>query len=607
MPNLLNYNLTPLELLLTGLLFLLFLFFLYKRFYPKGKRLSEQNSSDEDGAKIKKSSEVYSGGIIAISRSNEVIYANRTSAEMLGLHQYFRAKELAAAAVLKIDKGEPITIYDLIETYQKELRKNGEFTVRATLIQPKSEKEIKIFMAISDKSKSDYIIVLNDLSTEKEISSVRQKDLLTHLPNQNKAIHDIGIMINKMHAERRSFALILISLDSFTELRAMMGYQKTDNLIIGFSENLQYIAKGIDSTIYHTMNNNFLLVVPDINTATEAKEVVKKIEYSLEELMAYSNAMIRLTFSTGISFFPKSGNGIDALIDSAYKALSEAKEKGGGYTVVDEKGLFLKDKNYEITLYNEMIVALKNREFELYYQPLIDMKTDLVWGAEALIRWNHPRRGLVSPAEFIPIAEKTGLIIELGRFVTDEAISQQKKWEIFKFKKIQVSINLTLREIETGDLVDFIIQTLKKHQVSPALVKFEITENIAMSNPEKTKKEFERLNKLGIKLALDDFGTGYSSFGYLNDFSLDTLKVDQSFVTDMVQNEKHRKIVHAMVDLGHNFDLLITAEGIEDKATYDMLKEFGCDIAQGYYFSKPIPVFEFQELIREKESITEQK
>ncbi|RLA73645.1 MAG: GGDEF domain-containing protein, partial [Epsilonproteobacteria bacterium] len=211
------------------------------------------------------------------------------------------------------------------------------------------------------------------------------------------------------------------------------------------------------------------------------------------------------------------------------------------------------------------------------------------------------------PQNFFLTAKKIVLLLKLVELFTIKPTVNKKKWEIFKFKKIQVSINLTLREIETGDLVDFIIQTLKKHQVSPALVKFEITENIAMSNPEKTKKEFERLNKLGIKLALDDFGTGYSSFGYLNDFSLDTLKVDQSFVTDMVQNEKHRKIVHAMVDLGHNFDLLITAEGIEDKATYDMLKEFGCDIAQGYYFSKPIPVFEFQELIREKESIREQK
>ncbi len=559
-----------------------------------------RSTSSKNTSKIKKSSEAYSGGIITISRSNEVIFSNKTSAEMLGLHQNFQEKDLTNAAVLRVDKENLLTLYDLIAMHQEALDEEGEFTFRATLIQPNGEMPIKIFMALSSKSKWHYMIVINDMNAEKEISSFRQRDLLTQLPNQNRAIHDIGIIITKMNEEGRSFALILLSLDSFSELRAMMGYQKTDNLIISFSENLQYIAKGIESTVYHTMYNDFLLMVPDITSVQEAKEVVVKIEKSLDDLMTYSNTMLHLTFSTGVSFYPKSASSVDALIDSAYKALSKAKERGGGYIVLDDKGLFLKDKNYEITLYNEMREALKNKEFELYYQPLISMNNDLIWGAEALIRWHHPQRGLVSPAEFIPIAEKTGLIIELGRFVTDEAIKQQKKWETFKFKQIQVSINLSLREIETGEIVDFIAKTLIKHNVSPEVVKFEITENIAMSNPEKTKKEFETLNEMGIKLALDDFGTGHSSFGYLNDFSLDTLKIDQSFVTDMVYNEKNRKIVNAMIELGHNFDLLITAEGIEDKATYDMLKELGCDIAQGYYFSKPIPVFEFQQLIRSK-------
>ena len=599
------FNLTPFEILLVGLLLLVFLFSVYKRFRRRAGRSLACNSSQNLPAKIKKMSEVYGEGIIIISRSGKILFSNKTSANLLGLNQGFDAEDLAAAALLKISEDKQINLYDFMTLYRDKVNKEKEFSVRATLVQSGNEIPIKIFLASVDKPKPHCIIGISDLSVESEISAFRQKDLMTGLPNQNRAIQDIGMIISKMHSEGRSFALILMSLDNFTELRAMLGYHKTDGLIIRVSEDIQYIAKGIESAVYHMMRNNFLLMVPDINTAEKARSIVERIENSLEELFDYSNTRTHLTFSTGVSFFPKSGSTVDALIDSAYKALSEAKEQGGGYTVLDEEGLFFEEKNYEIELYNEMRNALKNREFELYYQPLIAMANELVWGAEALIRWNHPKRGLVSPALFIPIAEKTGLIVELGRFVIEEAIKQQKKWEIFKFNKIQVSINLSLREIEAGGVVEFIAQTLTRHQVSPALIKCEITENIAMVNPELTKREFEILNQLGVKLALDDFGTGHSSFGYLNDFSLDTLKIDQSFVTDMVHNSKHRKIVHAMIELGHNLDLLITAEGIEDKETYEMLKEFGCDIAQGYYFSRPLPVLEFQKLIRRKEIKTD--
>ncbi|MBL0720981.1 MAG: EAL domain-containing protein, partial [Sulfurovum sp.] len=233
-----------------------------------------------------------------------------------------------------------------------------------------------------------------------------------------------------------------------------------------------------------------------------------------------------------------------------------------------------------------------------YYQPYIDMNSGTIEGAEALIRWKHPDRGLISPIEFIPLAEKTGFIIELGKFVIEEAIKQQKKWELFDFHKLPIAINLSLREIETGDMVDFVEQLLKKYQINPALLNFEITENIGMVNAEVAKKEFLALKKLGVSLALDDFGTGYASFSYLKDFPLDILKIDLTFISNIIANEEHQKIVKAMINLGHNFNLKVIAKGIEDKETHDLIQSYKCDMAQGYYFSKPLPVFEFQELIR---------
>ncbi|MEA3454905.1 MAG: bifunctional diguanylate cyclase/phosphodiesterase [Campylobacterota bacterium] len=599
----LSFTATPLIvifLLFAASLFLLYA--IYKKLRSGSSKYSKFSRNLTQTSKTRKSSENYSEGILIIEESGEVLFSNKSSAEMLGIEQGFDAKALSAAVVMEVGKGDLINLYDFLEIYQDQVSSANEYVVRGRIVKPEEELSIKIFLGSGAHPSPCYIIAMSNLSMEQEISSFRYKDMLTRLPNQNRAIYDIGTEISKMQAEERCFALMLVSIDNFTELRAMLGYQKTDNLISKISDHLQYIIKGMDGKIYHMMRNNFLLQVLDIDKEEETRAIVKKIENSLTELFDYSGSRLPLTFSTGISFFPKSGTNVDILIDSAYKALSEAKKQGNGYTVADKEGLFSKDKLYEAELYNQMQDALKNGEFELYYQPLIAMANDLVWGAEALIRWNHPVRGMVSPAEFIPFAEKTGLIVELGRFVIDEAIKQQKKWEIFKFNKIQVSINLSFREIETGEVVDFISKTLTRHQVSPALVKFEITENAAMLDPEGIVREFERLKSMGVQLALDDFGTGYSSFAYLKDFSLDTLKIDQSFVTDMVHNSEHQKIVLAMIGLGHNFDLQITAEGIEDEATYNMLKEFGCDIAQGYYFSKPLPVFEFQELIRRNKS-----
>ncbi|MEA3490363.1 MAG: bifunctional diguanylate cyclase/phosphodiesterase [Campylobacterota bacterium] len=582
-----------------AIIFVIFLILrsFYKKIVYKEIKLVEKGKPVTE---IRKNSETYKDGVIVISSSGEVIYSTKSSADILGIKKNFDKKELRDALVIKLSQEEPVSIYDLIARYSNEIHHLHEFTLRGKVKQTKGEIPVKILMGSMSNQDSSYVIGISDLRDELEFCDSLQKDQLTNLPNQNRAIYEIGTIMSKMHSENRHFALILISVDNFTDMRAMLGYQKIDSLISKISEHLQDITRRMDSSIYQMLRNIFLLMVPDIESAQEAHAMARQIEGKFQGLQEYTNAQMHLSFSTGISLFPQSGNSVDLLLDSAYKALAEAEAQGGGYVIIDEAGTLSKDKQYEVELYNEMHDALKNREFELYYQPLIDMSSDTVLGAEALIRWNHPKRGLVSPVMFIPLAEKTGFIIELGRFVIEEAIKQQKRWEVFKFNRLQVSINLTLREIESGEVVDFIAKTLTENQVSPGLIKFEVTENMAMVNAETTQQEFESLKKLGVHLSLDDFGTGYSSFTYLKDFPLDTLKIDQSFVRDMTINPQNQNIVRAMIGIGHTFDLQVTAEGIEDKETYDMLKEFGCDVAQGYYFSKPVPVFEFQQFIRNK-------
>ena len=284
-------------------------------------------------------------------------------------------------------------------------------------------------------------------------------------------------------------------------------------------------------------------------------------------------------------------------MDDAYKALARAEKSGHGRIEIYEKSQGVNDYD-ELKLYNDMHQALSKNEFEVYYQPIVDAQSKEVVSAEALIRWHHPEHGMIGPNIFIPIMEKTGLIVELGKYVLEEVLKQQKRWELFKFRQIDVSINLSLLELESGKFVEYVVQRLAHNHISPELIKFEITEGIAMISEEETSKQLLELKKIGISISLDDFGTGYTSFSYLKKIPANILKIDRSLIINIVKNKEDQRIVKAMVELGHTLDMEIVVEGIEYKEMYEMILDMGCDYMQGYYFSKPLPVFEFQKLLR---------
>jgi len=539
-------------------------------------------------------------GLVVIGSNGEINTLNDIAKELFHLSY----SEVDKAIILKMSDGKMESISTLIKDNKERLEHLKYFSIEATLLKKRTEIPVRIHFeaySISKKStKYDILIIISDISQELIVTEYRNRDLLTNLPNQNKAMLDIGIFMNKMNTTNKKFGLVLLGIDHFSDIRAILGHISTDILIGKIVESLKYFAREIDSSVYQMTKNNFLLLIPDITTETEVRDIIKMIKNDLNKLLDSEVTGIDLTFSIGASFFPLSGNGVDMLIDNTYKALAKAEENGNGHIIIDYEMSLDKEKNNELKLFTQMNDALKNNQFELYYQPYIDINSGYIEGAEALIRWKHPNRGLISPIEFIPLAEKTGFIIELGKFVVEEAIKQQKKWELFDFHKLPIAINLSLREIETGDMVDFVAKLLDKYQINPELLNFEITENIGMVNAEVAKKEFIALKKLGVSLALDDFGTGYASFSYLRDFPLDILKIDLKFISDIIGNKEHQKIVKAMVNLGHNFNLKVIAKGIEDKETYNLIQSYNCDMAQGYYFSKPLPVFEFQELIRKE-------
>ncbi len=575
------------------------------------KLFSKIQNTEQITAKLtifQKSVEAHKDGIIILSDAGEIVFFNTAFQRLLKLKPVFNKDDLVHAKVFKLKSSEQINIETLVSKFLYRKNEESEFSISADLIIDNKETPVRIFLSsfpVNNKGKTvNYkIIDIGDLTHDIVASQRKQKDMVSNLPNQYKMIEDMSILITRMQDQNRTFALILLSLDNLSTIIAAFGHVKVETLLNRLSEGLKQSAKEMNCALYHVQSNDFVMIASDVHMADEIIKIVKAVEKNTNAILDFTNTHMRLTFSTGVSFFPKCGSSTEVLIDNTYKAIAEAKKKGDGLLVFARDVYSAKSTKHVLEILNEMHGAIANNEFVLFYQPIVDVQKDQITGAEALIRWRHPSRGLIPPIEFIPIAEKTGFIIELGNFIIEEAIRQQKRWETFRFNPIQVSINLSLREIETADIVFYIADMLKKYQINPSSIKFEITENLAMSNAEKAKSEFLSLKNLGVELSLDDFGTGYSSFAYLKDFSLDTLKIDRIFILDLVRNQDHQQIVKAMISLGHNLDLTVTAEGVEDKETYALLKEYGCDFVQGYLIAKPLPVFEFQELIRNEKSL----
>ena len=302
-----------------------------------------------------------------------------------------------------------------------------------------------------------------------------------------------------------------------------------------------------------------------------------------------------LNFAAGISLYPEHGT-LYNLLNSAYGSLAQAQERGTNQAIIAGES-YAQRANREIQFKNELEEALEAKEFQLYFQPIYDAADRHLIGAEALLRWHHPKRGVITPDLFIPLAERSGLIVELGRYVIDRALQHLSQWNSFELPPVLLAVNLSLRQIESPDFMTMLITLFGKYDIGDSELKFEITEHTSMVNPELTQKRLSEIRELGIGISLDDFGTGYSSFAHLVEFPIETLKIDQVFVRDLPENLTHQHIVSTIVKLAHSLDMTVVAEGVEDERTAVMLHSIGVDYLQGFYFSRPIPKLEFQHLL----------
>jgi len=347
--------------------------------------------------------------------------------------------------------------------------------------------------------------------------------------------------------------------------------------------------------------DEFMVVLEQITEIESAQLVALKLIDELRAPSMIEGHEIYISGSVGISLFPDDADDGETMLRNADMAMYRAKERGKNTYHLFSRELAEHGANMRM-LENAMRTAIQRHEFELYYQPKLDMVTNSVIGAEALLRWHHPTRGLVMPGEFVHLAEETGLIHEIGNWVLDTAFAQLRKWRETGFGHLQIAVNIAASQFRASNFSDRIIERIKREGCDPRLVEIEITETGLLRDPEGVGRTVSALRAIGVSVAIDDFGTGYSSLSHLKRFPIDTLKIDRSFVADVLTDRDDAAIVYAVIALAHALEINVVAEGVETEEQRVLLAQQGCGAYQGYLFSRPLPSAAFEALLKQYQS-----
>jgi diguanylate cyclase (GGDEF)-like protein len=419
-------------------------------------------------------------------------------------------------------------------------------------------------------------------------------DALTDLPNRTLFHDRVGQALSVARREHLPVAVMIMDLDRFKEVNDTLGHASGDELLKQAGVRLRDALRESD-TVARLGGDEFGVLLPRVVDSAAAVAVARKLRKALEEPFAIHGLALQIEASVGIALYPEHGDDVHSLLQRADVAMYEAKEHPAGCEVyAKERDDYSPDR---LTLLTELRRAIDVGELVLHYQPKADLRTSEVHGVEALVRWSHPKRGLVPPDEFIPLAQKTGVIVPLTFFVLNEALRQCRTWKL-EGLDLCVGVNLSARNLLDVHLPDTVGELLAKWEVSPSLLELEITESTILADPIRAMHVLSRLSDMGVRLAIDDFGTGYSSLAYLKRLPVDELKIDKSFVQGMEEDENDAVIVRSTIDLGRNLGLRVVAEGVETAEAWRRLAALGCDIAQGYYLSRPIPAAELAAWLR---------
>ncbi|NHZ84114.1 EAL domain-containing protein [Massilia sp. CCM 8695] len=439
------------------------------------------------------------------------------------------------------------------------------------------------------------VIVFRDVSTARHMSSqmthLAQHDCLTDLPNRALLSDRITQAIEMAGRHQTLLAVLFLDLDRFKHVNDSLGHVVGDHLLLSVARRLTMCVRAAD-TVSRSGGDEFVILLSEVTHASDVGRTAEKIIAALTSPHSINGHELRITVSVGISIYPRDGADGETLIKNADLAMYRAKDYGRNNFQL--YGPDMSTRSVErLDLESGLRGAIERQEFTLHYQSRVDIANGAVIGCEALIRWQHPERDLIPPLKFIGIAEECGLIVQIGHWVLSEVCRQIRSWEDAGLQPVPVSLNISALEFRNRRFLDSVRTVLSHTGVDPHYLEFELTESVLMENAESSSLLLKELKKLGIQVAIDDFGTGYSSLSYLSYFSVDVLKIDQSFVRDMEANPDNATIISAIIGMCEGLKCRVIAEGVETQEQRGLLLARRCREAQGYLFSRPIVAAEF--------------
>lgn len=537
-------------------------------------------------------------GIIITGRDSRILTVNRVFSEVTG----YGREEVLGKDPKFLQSGQHDQVF--YQAFWDALTRDGQW--QGEIWNKRKNGEIYAeWMNISSVKNEDgeivhYIAVFSDITERKRaedrIIHQAYHDALTNLPNRVLFKDRLEQALAFAHRLKHvNVAVLFMDLDRFKFINDTLGHDAGDVLLQEVAERLHGCIRAAD-TVARLGGDEFTVLLPEVEHTDEALLVASKVIDAMKRPFHLAGQELYVTVSIGISMYPKDGADVDTLMKNADAAMYHVKGQGraGFHLYTDDLSL---QTMRRLELQNQLYSALDRGEFILHYQPQMDLASGAIYGVEALIRWRHPGLGLVSPAEFIPVAEETGLIQSIGAWVLEEACRQAKAWLDMGIP-LQVAVNLSARQFQKEDLAGFVTRTLRLSGLPPRQLELEITESVAMEHADFTVRTLQSLTSLGIQTAIDDFGTGYSSLSHLKKMPLSTLKIDRSFVQDLITDPDDAAIVTAVITMAHSLNLNVIAEGVESHEQLLRLRQLGCERAQGFLLGRPVPPGEITALLQ---------
>lgn len=537
--------------------------------------------------------------ISAYDRDGACVFLNAHMAAMAGIDQSDAIGRPAAVLVGQELAQRSVALDQLVfrsgralPSYEEEARdKSGEmraYVVTKAPLRDGADRVIAVLTTALD--------ITERKKAESHLVHLAHHDALTGLANRTLLQERVRAEIARARRGDRYFALHLIDLDRFKSVNDALGHHRGDELLKAVAGRLREIVRETDA-VARLGGDEYAVLQTGVRGADDATAFAERLIAAIGEPFRVADQDIVVGASLGLVLYPGDGDDTDELIKNADIAMYRAKsEERNAYRAF--RADMVTAAREGITLENDLRRAIANREFELHYQPQIDLRTGRIVGAEALVRWRHPKRGLVRPLDFLPFAEETGIIIPINEWVMREACREAKSWQAQGLPRLRVGVNLSPVQFRKQNMRALVIDILTQSTLEPELLELEITESILMQNAESVAEELSDLRRLGVSFAIDDFGTGYSSLAYVKKFPVDRLKIDQGFVRNMKSNPHDAAIVRAIVNLGHSLGIEVIAEGVDSRDQVALLRAEGCEEAQGFLFSPALPAAEFVALVR---------